>query len=41
MKISENLMSDPSWASLMTERELVLAGDIVGPNVARIAAGEF
>ena len=41
MKILENLISDPSWASLMTERELVLAGDIVGPNVARMAAGEF
>ena len=40
MKISENLMSDPSWASLMAERELVPAGDIVGPNVVRLVAGE-
>ena len=40
MKISENLMSDPSWASFMAERELVPGSDILRPNVARLAAGE-
>ena len=33
-------MSDPSWASLMAERELVSAGEIIGPTVVRLAAGE-
>ena len=40
MKISEIFMSDPSWASLMAERELVSAGEIIGPNLVRLAAGE-
>ncbi len=39
MKILENLMSDQSCVSLIAEQELVPAGDIVGPNVARLAAG--
>ena len=33
-------MSDPSWASLIAERELVSAGEIIGPTVVRLAAGE-
>ena len=40
MKNSENLMSDPSLESLIAERKLVPAGDMVGPNVVRLAAGE-
>ena len=33
-------MSDPSLESLIAERKLVPAGDMVGPNVVRLAAGE-
>ena len=40
LKLSQNLSSDPSWNALMSERELIPAGDINGPNVARLIAGE-
>tara|TARA_A100000164_G_scaffold373848_1_gene405859 strand:+ start:53 stop:673 length:621 start_codon:yes stop_codon:yes gene_type:complete len=40
LQLSENLSSDPSWNALMAERELIPAGDINGPNVARLIAGE-
>lgn len=35
-----NFMSAPSWASLMAERELVSADEIIGPDVVRLAEGE-
>ena len=40
LQLSQNLSSDPSWSALMSERELIPAGDINGPNVARLIAGE-
>ena len=40
MKISEKLMNDPSCAFLIAERELVPAGDMVGPNVVRLPTRE-
>ena len=39
-QLSQNLNSDPSWNALMSERELIPAGDINGPNIARLMAGE-
>ena len=41
LKLSQNLSSETSWNALMSERELIPAGDINGPNVARLIAGEL
>jgi len=40
MQVSANMMGDPAWASLNSERELNPSADVVGPELARCVAGE-
>lgn len=38
-KVSSNLMTDPSWAALMADREATPSANVVGPDVGRLIAG--